>query len=67
MKKATGVAVGVVGFPYIVSSSALGNESSVAAGDRIVMGVIGVGGRGRAVMQSFLDLSDAQVVAVCDV
>jgi predicted dehydrogenase len=31
------------------------------------MGVIGVGGRGRAVMQSFLELSDAQVVAVCDV
>ena len=59
--------MGVLGFPYLVSSSALGKADSVAAGDRIVMGVIGVGGRGRAVMQSFLELSDAQVVAVCDV
>jgi predicted dehydrogenase len=59
--------VGALGFPSLVSSSALGKEGSVATGDRIVMGVIGVGGRGRAVMQSFLELSDAQVVAVCDV
>lgn len=67
LKKAACAAVGALGFPYLVTSSALGKEGSVAAGDRIVMGVIGVGGRGRAVMQSFLELSDAQVVAVCDV
>jgi len=67
LKKAAGNAAGALGFPYLVASSALGKEGRVAAGDRIVMGVIGVGGRGRAVMQSFLELSDAQVVAVCDV
>ncbi|HUS72107.1 MAG TPA: Gfo/Idh/MocA family oxidoreductase [Sedimentisphaerales bacterium] len=67
LKQATSTAVGALGFPYLVSSSALGKVGRVAAGDRIVMGVIGVGGRGRAVMQSFLELSDAQVVAVCDV
>jgi predicted dehydrogenase len=67
LKKAAGIAVGALGFPYLVTSSALGKEGGVAAGDRIVMGVIGVGGRGRAVMQSFLELSDARVVAVCDV
>ena len=67
LKKAAGTAVGALGFPYLVTSSSLGRDSGVAAGDRIVMGVIGVGGRGRAVMQSFLELSDARVVAVCDV
>ncbi len=67
LKEAAGTAGGAIGFPYLVASSALGKEGSVAAGDRIVMGVIGVGGRGRAVMQSFLELSDARVVAVCDV
>jgi len=67
LKKAVGTAVGAVGFPHLINSSALGKQGGVAAGDRIVMGVIGVGGRGRAVMQSFLDLSDARVVAVCDV
>jgi predicted dehydrogenase len=67
LNRAIGTAVGTLGFPYLVTSSALGKEGGVAAGDRIVMGVIGVGGRGRAVMQSFLELSGAQVVAVCDV
>lgn len=67
LKKAAGTAVGALGFPYLINSSALGKEGGVAAGDRIAMGVIGVGGRGRAVMQSFLELSDARVVAVCDV
>lgn len=67
LKKTAGAAVGALGFPYLVSSSALGKAGSVAAGERIVMGVIGVGGRGRAVMQGFLGLPDAQVVAVCDV
>ena len=67
LKRAAGAAVGALGFPYLVSPSALGKAGGVAAGDRIVMGVIGVGGRGRDVMKSFLELSDARVVAVCDV
>lgn len=65
--KSTKVTSSLICFPYVVSASALGRESQAAAGDRIIMGVIGVGGRGRAVMQSFLGLRDAQVVAVCDV
>ncbi len=43
LRTAAGAAVGAVGFPYVVSSSALGKEGNVAAGERIVMGVIGVG------------------------
>jgi predicted dehydrogenase len=59
--------VGAVGFPYIVSSSALGNAGSVAASERIVVGCVGVGPQGTGVMQNFLGQKDAQVVAICDV
>jgi len=67
LKGAAGAAFGTVGFPYIVASSAMGKVGGVAASDRITVGCIGVGGRGRAVMKGFLGSADAQVVAVCDV
>ena len=67
LKKAAGVAVGAIGLPYIVSSSALGKAGSVAASERIVMGFIGTGGRGGSLLRNFMHLPDAQVVAVCDV
>jgi len=53
--------------PAIVSSSIFGNKARAAANERINFGVIGTGGRGFAVMGSFLGEKDAQVVAVCDV
>ena len=67
LKKAAGVAAGTIGFPYIVSASALGKDSGVAASERITIGSIGVGGRGGSLLSNFLNLKDAQVVAVCDV
>ena len=67
LKKTTSAAVGAISLPYIVSSSALGQAGAVAAGERIVMGFIGVGGRGTSLLRNFLHLSDAQVVALCDV
>jgi predicted dehydrogenase len=67
LKKSIGTAVGTAAFPYIVASSALGKEGSVAASERIVMGCIGVGGQGTGNMQAFLGHKDVQVVAVCDV
>jgi len=67
LKKAAGAAVGAVSLPYIVSSSALGKAGSVAASERVVMGFIGVGGRGGGLLSIFMHLPDAQVVAVCDV
>lgn len=56
-----------VASPSIVPSSALGREGSVAPGDRIVMGCIGVGRQGGGDMRGFLNEPDARVVAVCDV
>jgi predicted dehydrogenase len=56
-----------VGFPYIIPSSALGLAGTAAPSDRIVMGCIGVGGQGTHNMKTFLNLSQTQIVAVCDV
>ena len=67
LKKATTVAAGAIGFPYIVRSSALGKAGTVAPSNRIVMGCIGVGGQGIYDMKAFLNNPDVQVVAVCDV
>ena len=68
LKRVTGVAGGVIGFPHIVGSSALGKAGSVAASNRITLGFIGIGSHGIAMnLKSFLPQGDAQVVAVCDV
>ena len=67
LKNVTGFTAGVIAFPYIVSSSALGNADSVAASNRIVMGCIGVGSQGTGNMRGFLGKKQVQVVAVCDV
>jgi len=62
-----GGATAVLAAPYVIPSSALGAEGRPAASDRIVMGTIGVGGRGRDDMNNFLANPDVQMVAVCDV
>ncbi len=67
MKKAAGVTAGAIVFPYIVASSALGKAGSVAASNRIVMGCIGVGGRGTSIMRSFLATGEVQIICICDV
>ena len=67
IRQAAGTAAGVVGFPYLVSSSALGNAGGVAASERITVGCVGVGPQGTGVMRNFLGQKDAHVVAICDV
>jgi len=52
------------GAPYIVPSSVFGAN---APNNRLTLGCIGVGGMGTHDMQKFLDRSDVQVTAVCDV
>ena len=64
LRTAAGAAVGAVGFPYVVSSSALGKAGSIAASNRITLGFIAVGGRGSGLLTNFIHLSDSQVVAV---
>jgi predicted dehydrogenase len=61
-----GLAAGAVVFPQVIPGEVLGLDGAVAPSERIVMGCIGVGPRGNAVMHGFLPHKDAQVVAVCD-
>jgi len=67
LKRVAAVAGGAMGLPYLVASSALGKAGGVAASERVTVGLIGLGGRGGALLRNFLSLKDAQVVAVCDV
>ncbi|MEM7602318.1 MAG: Gfo/Idh/MocA family oxidoreductase [Verrucomicrobiota bacterium] len=56
-----------IGFPTVIPGSALGLDGSTAPSERIAMGFIGMGNRGIGVMDAFLNHSDVQGVAVCDV
>ncbi len=58
---------GGVVLPTILPSSALGRAGSVAPSDRIVMGMIGVGGMGGGHVRGFLQHADVRVAAICDV
>lgn len=44
--KRTALAAGAVALPTIIPASVLGREGAVAPSERIVMGGIGLGGRG---------------------
>ncbi len=67
LQRAATSAGSVAVLPNIITSAALGAEGRPPASERIVVGVIGVGGRGRDDMRAFLAQPDVQVVAVCDV
>ncbi len=67
LRNAAGVSAGLVGFPYVVRSTALGADGAIAPSERITMGCIGVGSQGSGNMNGFLNKKTAQVVAVCDV
>ena len=53
--------------PYVLTSSALGAAGRPPASERIVMGGIGLGGRGSGDLGWLLRQGDVQFVAVCDV
>jgi predicted dehydrogenase len=53
--------------PYYVPASVLGHGGTVSPSERIVMGGIGIGGRGTYDLGWMLNEPDVQWVAVCDV
>lgn len=53
--------------PLYVPATALGRDDRAPASERIRVGVIGTGGRGRGLIGSFLNEKDVDIVAVCDV
>ncbi|MDH7503689.1 MAG: Gfo/Idh/MocA family oxidoreductase [Verrucomicrobiota bacterium] len=64
--KRIAVATGAMGLPCIIPGSALGLNGAVPPSERIVLGGIGIGGRGTGVLQWMLPERDVQFVAVCD-
>lgn len=65
--KTTGAAAAALSVPYVITSSALGNQDRAPASDRIVMGGIGLGNMGAGDQGAFLGRGDVQYLAVCDV
>ncbi len=61
------MAAGAVALPCLIPASALGRAGKVAPSERIVMGSIGIGGRGSYDLSVMLPQPDVQWVAVCDV
>lgn len=62
--KATAAAVAA---PYVITSSALGDDKRPPASDRIVMAGIGIGNMGQGDLGAFLGRGDVQYVAASDV
>jgi predicted dehydrogenase len=60
-------AAGALALPSLIPASALGLNGAVAPSERIVMGGIGLGGRGSYDLGALLNERDVQWVAVCDV
>jgi hypothetical protein len=60
------LAATAVTLPSLVPASALGRNGFVAPSERIVLGGIGVGGRGTGVLNWMLPEKDVQFVAICD-
>jgi len=67
LKQATAIGSSVVAAPMIVPSSVLGMGGAVAPSERITLGVIGIGNRGKQVLRAFLGQKGVEVLAVCDV
>ena len=52
--------------PMVIPASVLGAEGRAAPSERINIGAIGVGGRGRSVLGDFMNQRDVQCLAVSD-
>ncbi len=52
--------------PWFLPASALGRAGRAAANERVALGFLAVGGRGRALLRGFMNCPDAQCVAMCD-
>jgi hypothetical protein len=61
------MAASALALPYYIPAAALGRGGAVAPSERIVMGGIGLGGRGSYDLNAMLAEPEVQWVAVCDV
>ena len=59
-------AAAVAAAPYVIPSTALGNQETPPPSERVVLGHIGVGNRGRSLLRGFMNCRGAQSVAASD-
>ena len=57
---------GALALPYVLSSRALGQNGRPGANERVNIGIIGLGGRARAMAATCAQVPEVQIVAVCD-
>src|SRR5512133_1274184 len=60
------LAAGALTAPTLIPGTALGLNGAVCPSERIVLGGLGIGGRGTGVLNWMLPEKDVQFVAVCD-
>lgn len=60
------LAAGTLAMPVLVRGRALGLEGATPASERVTIGHIGVGGRGRDLLRGFMTCPGAQPLAVAD-
>ena len=67
LKRSVAVSAGALILPQIIPSTALGMGGKLPPSDRIVMGAIGTGARGKGNVSNFLKRDKTvQVVSICD-
>jgi predicted dehydrogenase len=64
--KRAALTTGFLAGPMIIPASVLGRDGAVPPSERIVLGGIGLGGRGTGVLNWMLPERDVQFVAICD-
>ncbi len=68
VKRSAAAVAGIIVFPQIIPSTALGMGGKLPPSDRIVFGIIGTGSQGMSDCRDFLRLkNEVQFVALCDV
>ncbi|MDD4872004.1 MAG: Gfo/Idh/MocA family oxidoreductase, partial [Kiritimatiellae bacterium] len=67
LKKSLAVGSAAMAVPWFIPAGALGRGGAVAPSERIVLGAIGIGPRGRHVLDCMITEPDVQFVAICDV
>jgi len=53
--------------PWVIPGVVLGRDGAVAPSERVVLGGLGLGGRGTGDLNCFMNNPDVQFVAICDV
>ena len=66
LKTALGAGASIAA-PQVIPGSALGNSGVVAPSEQIILGGLGIGGRGSYVLGCFLEEPDVHFAAICDV